>query len=429
MPALTLAQAEALGGAWIKVFKDLRAHLDGTYVTDIDAVSTTPAGNLGDFGIVLPALAGDHRANAASLMGTNWLGAGLLPVWREFGRIAAAPEDSDLRTLDRRIYDYRADNAKLVTSRQITYTAMAAGGSNAGNGTVSRLTVDERGYNLESCHVELKTIECVQDAQNGVQKHGERFELRGSTSSKDQILRTGSGQEAKRVVVAKHAGSGEGGSLAINGSFEQYNTGATHPFVGWTADDETRVAQNTNYYRGYPGAPDTLYSIKLTNNVSITQKLSVANPPISRNTPYLLDIVYNRQVGAGDGTLTITLGGKSNNVVLAAQAGWNRLRLLLTSDCWLRNWDAQDAAITIAISGWSTGYTLIDDVIFAPWDFFDGTYWWIVGGSTPFLLRDVFTATDTGGAATTGIIRYWLWRWGVPLFPVGTGGAVTWADP
>lgn len=429
MAVLTLAQAEAIGSAWIKVFKDLRATLDGTYATDIDAVASSPAGVVGDFGGVVQGFGYDHRSNASSLLGSNWLGAGLGPVWREFGRIAAAPEDSDFPTLVKRVYDYRADNAKLVTSRGITYTAMAAGGGNAGTGTVDRLTVDERGYNLESEFVELKTIECIQDAQNGVQKNGEVMEFRGSTASKDLIILSGSGQQRKRTAVAKHAGAGAGGSLLVNSSFEQYVTGATHPFTGWTASDETKVAQNTNNYRGYPGAPDTLYSMKLTGDVSVTQALSVANPPIFRNTPYLLDLMFNRSIGSGDGTLTITMGGVTANVAMAAQVGWTRLRIALTSSCWFRNWDAQAAAITFAMSGTSTGYVLIDDVIFAPFDLFDGTYWWVRGGATPFLIRDVFTSTDTGGAATTGIIRYWLWRWGIPIFPVGSGGAVTWADP
>lgn len=436
MAALTLAQSEALGTAWVKVLKDLRAALDGTYLTDIDAVATTPAGNVGDFGYTLQGVAQDHRANAAVLLGRQWAQAGLAPTWREFGRVAAAAETvgEDFTSLLRRVFDYRADNSKLVTSRQITYDTPAAGGSNSGNGTLTRLTVDERGYNLENCYVELKTCECISDAQMGRLKYGELFEFRGSTASKDQIALAGSGLPLKRRYVAKHAGAGDGGSLLQNASFESYSTGATHPFTGWTADTEANIAQDlTAYYRGYPGAPDALASLRFNGNAVVSQALSVTNQPLLRYQPYGLSIAVNREIGSGDGTLRIRMGAHTTTVVLAAQTGWNRLTVPFTSSCWLRNFDEQSLDVTVELSGRSTGYVLVDDFCFAPIDYFDGSFWWLMGGATAFLLRDKFTMTDTGGAATTGLIRYWLWRSGLldsfPYFPVGTGGAVTWADP
>lgn len=431
MASPTLAEIETQGSAWLKVFKDLRAHLDGTFLTDVDAVSDKVEG---DFTPVLPAVAAQMRGAAAALLAPSVVLAGLGPVMREHGKLINAPELSDFGQLMARIYTYRADNAKLVTSRQITYNATAAGGGNAGNGTLARLTVDERNYNLEGCHVELKTAECVVDANSGALQHAEVFEFRGVQSSKDYIdlSSQGSGERFKVQVTAKHAGSGAGGSLLSNASFESYNSGAAQPFTGWTVDTPANTAQVlATYYRGYPGGPAvaSLASLKFTGNAVVSQAISLQNLSISRYKPYCLTIAYNREVGVGDGTLRIRMGAHTTTVALAAQAGWNKLTLPLTTSCWLRTFDEQNLDVTVELSARTTGYVLVDDFIFAPLDYFDGTWWWLVGGATPFLLRDVFTVTDAGGAATTGILQYWFWRSGLGCLPSGTGGAVTWADP
>jgi hypothetical protein len=50
-------------------------------------------------------------------------------------------------------------------------------------------------------------------------------------------------------------------------------------------------------------------------------------------------------------------------------------------------------------------------VILAGYSLVDGTYWAIVGGRTPFLLRDRFDVTDTlPGTVNAASIQFWLYR-------------------
>jgi hypothetical protein len=142
----------------------------------------------------------------------------------------------------------------------------------------------------------------------------------------------------------------------------------------------------------------------------------------------MLIVAYNREVGTCDGTLTIEMGNKTNNVVLAAQAGWNLLSVPSSpgQDCWYENFMENDADVKITLSGRTTGTLLVDDVLLVPFTPFDGSWYMVVGGATKFLLDDEFTWTDT---ATESKIQKWLWRAYGRYLPHATGSAVTVPDP
>jgi hypothetical protein len=291
--------------------------------------------------------------------------------------------------------------------------------------------VDERNQNIESVNVELKTIECIVDHNSGAQKGEEVFEFRGVDTTPDYLLLSGSGEAGMLTAFCRHEGSGAAGSLLRNSSFDAFsNGGTTTDFSGWTMSSAGLYDNDTtNYYRVAPGASaSSSGSLKMDANGSISQSLYTTRTPIRPGVPYCLQIAYNRQVGSGDGTLTIRMGAHNTNVVLAAQTGWNILRVTLNTNCWFRNFNEQDLDVSIELASRTTGYVLVDAVIFAPLIQFDSTWWWLVGGATPFLKRDVFTVTDTGGAAGTGIVQYWLWRAGLGYLP-STGGAPTWVEP
>jgi hypothetical protein len=79
----------------------------------------------------------------------------------------------------------------------------------------------------------------------------------------------------------------------------------------------------------------------------------------------------------------------------------------------------------------SSGYLLIDDAIFAPLDQIDGTYWFLratASTHTPWLVDDILSFTDTGGAPATGQIQWWLWVSGFGYLP-STTGTPSFTDP
>lgn len=431
MAAPTRAEIEAQGTALVKIFERMRVQFDTQLAADGDALVDILEGDY------TPSLVGSIRAVRSRA--SNCVEPGLLNVvfddlFREFAKFVGFPEASNgsLTEILLRYKDYMQDNALTIASRNITYTAPAAGGANVGDGTLVRLTVGDRGERLEGCCVEAKTAECVGDLSLGVQQHAEAFQFRGANGPIDLVSLASYGSGRRLTHNALHAGVGPGGSLLQNSSFDVYTSGATQPFAGWDVDTAANITQDTvNFFRHAPGS-SVDGSLKFTGNAILSQKIAPNGIPritLDRYRPYCLQIRYNRQTGAGDGTLRIRMGATTTTVVLAAQAGWNTLRLTLDSGLWLRNFDESNLDITVELSARTTGYVLVDDVVFAQMLPFDFTWWWLVGGATPFVLRDTFSMTDSGGAPATGKISYWLcYRAGNISLP-STTGAPTWADP
>jgi hypothetical protein len=416
----------------VDIAEDYRSHVDGTQNAQIDTLQQAAEGDW-----LVPSVAAVSEAIRGVM--SSGMSAGLYAPLaaacvREFGKLYSFPEGDDFERLWDRLFRYCNTNTIKVASRQITFGGAVAGVSNVGSGTINRLSKDELGYDIEATFVEVKTAKCIVDGNTiGGYRNAEVFEFYGTPRAKDLIAIAGSGQDAKVQIPAYHCGGGNGRSLLQNASFSSYNaasTSLTGLFPGWTiAGAVANLGQDTtNYYRSFPGA-SVDGSLKFVTNERIYQRLSDIGERIDENTPYYLQLAYNRQVGSGDGTLTIRMGSKTASVSLAAQTGWNILRITIGTDCWYRNFAEDQLDIEIELASRTTGYTLIDDVIFAPFTKFDGIWYAPVGGATPFRLDDSFTFTDTGGAAGTGKIQYWTWRWLGKYWPHATGGSVTWADP
>jgi hypothetical protein len=321
-----------------------------------------------------------------------------------------------------RLYDYFVSGSKTVLSRGITFGAVAAGGSNVGTGTVNRLTKDESNFDIEATNVEVKTLKCVFDANSQSEEGEEVFEIRGIEASKDGLETLGSGLVGQ--LPALSARSSE--QMIDNASFETYDASATPRFASWTLTSGTTPTQDTtNYYRIMPGRT-TGDAAVFSANALLTQELSVRGTKINPGVPYYLQVAYNRAVGGFTGDLKIGLGNTTVTVSLAAQTGWNVLRLALGTGLWPKTFNKQDLAVTVQVLNFSAGTLLVDDVILAPMAQADGCYYAIVGGATPFLRDDSFTFTDTGG--TTAILQYWFWRAFGRYLP-HTAGAPTWAEP
>jgi len=438
----------------VDILEDLRAFIDGTL-----------AGGGGLFDVLIQTLEGEYtpaeftnlvnswRATLSSTIDSGTALRIMEPILFEYGKILAASAGDGFGSGARNsaelfsaLYEWLHDGGDTIAYRNITYTAMAADGSNVGNAVVSRLTVDRNGYPLEACHVEKKMIRCLADANTGVNQWAESFEIQGEAANFDAVLRGnfGSGDGARTILRARHAGSGAGGSLLQNSSFSDFATAATaQKFDGWTetfggAAVLADVTQDTtNYYRSHPNA-STNASLKLSMDSAadtITLKQTIADMRISRldpNTPYFLRLMWNRSIGTGTvGDLTVKLGGNTAvSVTLAAQSGWQELVIPFDSTCWLKGFNEDPFDIEIAWAGGTSGFLLIDDVIFAPWDLVDGTYWNIrQNNASPVapLVDDFYVAADTGGAPGTGKLQYWCFVSGLGYLPAG--GAPTISDP
>ena len=140
---------------------------------------------------------------------------------------------------------------------------------------------------------------------------------------------------------------------------------------------------------------------------------------------------FNRETGAGDGTLTLRLGSQTEAVTLAAQTGWNDLVLGTgtATKGWYENfredYSGNGVRVELELASRTTGYLLIDEFIIAQPTKYDGLFYLLVAGNTNYLQDDYFEYIDT--VSNTGKTQMWIARlWG-KYFP-HTTGAPTYAD-
>lgn len=419
--ALTKAKVQQQIANAIATFDDLRTAFDGDLLTNLDTATQALEGQLAPGAIA--ALQG-ARSTCSDAISRTRVRQALTPLLLEYGRLCDLPESSDLGLLVERIIEDLRTGPTLVTSRGFTRGTPAAGGSNVGTGSLARLTVDDAGYALENSWPETKTSRCVSDQNTGAFKHAEVFEFRGIEGPIDFVgfPGCGSGEGGKVLITAKHAGSGVGGSLLANSSFDAYNTGASQPIVGWTINtsaNATYGSTSANAYRGNPSSSVDGY-LTLTGNVLLTQSISrrfTLNPRV----PYRMRLMVHRGGTGADGNIILRMGSETRTVDLTTIAAnaWVEVVFPLDKELYPKGFNEDSLTLEIEWASRTTGSLKIDDCIFAPLDPFDGTWWWLCGGATPFMRDDVFTTADTGAAAGTGVINYWLWRAGFRTFPVG----------
>ena len=322
------------------------------------------------------------------------------------------------------LYDHMVANTLRVTSRQFSYGVPAAGGSNTGSGVLNRLTKDENNFDLEAQTADAKTVVCRSDYRNGVEQGREVFEIRGGASlfGDSWIQIEGSG----RIGTLTGLTGTDSGQFIGNPSFSTLASGSVgSPTLSAWTQSGTFQLDGTNYYRKLNGET-TPYALQYGANGYVQQSLDDRRIRVNPRVPMYCQAAWNREVGAGDGTLTLTLGNKTASVVLAAQTGWQILRIALDDDCWYKNWKKNDALLKIDLASRTTGTVLVDDVIVAPMQLFNGGWYAVVGGATPFLRDDVFTFTDT---EVGSILQYFFWLYFGRHLPHTTGGGVTWAEP
>lgn len=399
----------------------------------------------GDFTPSALAAAGaGYRATLSSMADQGRTLQFLQPILFEYGNlINVGGGYTDLGSLSRALYEWFVTNSLTVQSRNITFdTTATAGGSNVGNGVCKRLTVDENAFALEACTIEQKRLRCRQDANSGVKQHAEVFEIVGEAASQDALLRGlfGSGTGTRFFLASLHAGSGPGGSMLRNSSFDSYSSGSTPKFAGWnlTAGIAADIEQNTaSTYRGNPSS-STAGSLRINGGTSATITLkqpltNMAGGRLDPETPYFLRVMLNKTVGtAVGGTVNLRIGSVTVSVTIAAMsANWGELQIPAGVGCWFRNFDEATVDVEIEWASSTSGYLLVDDVILAPWTLIDGTYWVVTHNAatpTAWLVDDTLDFTDTGGAPGTGVMQWWYGVAGLGYLP-STTGTPTMTDP
>jgi hypothetical protein len=393
------------------------------------------------------------RALLSSAIDRGAARAVLEPVVYEYANILAQSATAGLGSgatsaeeLTRALYEWLHENSDSVETRNITYTTPSANVGNAGALTLRRLTEDKYGYDLEACHVEKKMMRVLADQNTGTKEWAERLEILGEQASFDGVRygAFGSGDAARTQVIARHAGTGNGGSLANNSSFSSYTALATQQFDGWTevlggAAAQADITQDTtNVYRSHPNA-STDGSLKIAMDSaadSVLLKQTIDDSRVSRldpNKPYFLRVMVNKTVGTGaGGSVHLKLGGNTavTTLVSALSANWTELVIPFDSTCWPEVFGEDGFDIEVGWVNGTSGFMLFDDLIFCEWDEVDGTFWLPTqNAATPLppLLGDEWYAVDSGGTPGNGILNYWMWRAGLGYLP--HSGSPTITDP
>lgn len=349
------------------------------------------------------------------------------PLLLAYGKLLGFPDDTPEGVLARLYVEFaERGTPQQLQERNFTFGTPAASGSPAGDGTIHRLNIDRYSYEIEAQFADTKWARCVADEHSGADEHEELFEFRGGNRSRDSIVIEGSG--AGRTIKALSARDSE--QFLRNPSFAEFDGTTSVPtsIAGWTPNTSIgnfEIVQGAgNYYRDYPGE-GTPASLKIKANDKVVQNFNERSALFNPLVPYYCQLAWNREVGTGDGTITLRFGNVSANVVLAAQTGWNILRIAVGANNWFRQFNKENPGVEVELSGRTTGYVLVDDIVLSPYSNFDGSWYAVVGGATPFLRDDRFTWTDS--IPSDAKVQKWLhWLYGAYLPADATP---TWSDP
>lgn len=314
---------------------------------------------------------------------------------------------------------------ETISERDWTFGAIAATVGNTGTGTVYRCYTEKYGNVIEAGLPVQNTLtaKCTADRANGKTLGTEDFTLYSGPGKIDEID-LGSYPTGSQVVASKRAVDG----LLSNPSFETYSgSGATLAVTGWTLNDNTKLAAETGtYFRKAPGSTSGV-SLKFTDNTYISQYLGSTS--IDSSKPLFVIVRLYRQSSC-DGTVTLTVGSKSETVTLSAQSGWFDLVFGVTdSDGWYDNFKSDGSGLGVVVkidlASRTTGTLLVDEIVCAQPTVWNGIYWLVAAGATDWLKDDSFTWVDA--VDNDGKIQYWIARIFGKSLP-HTSGTPTYAD-
>ena len=295
-----------------------------------------------------------------------------------------------------------AEADETVTSRAFTNGSASYGGSNAGNGKVYRVLVDQYGYVIESGYTNSGnvTIKCVSDKHSGQSVGQESFLIYGNGTIAANEIELGDVFSGSTSVNSQDSRSAQ---LLTNASFDTAtldsgNLTANDNIDGWTLSDYTDFTINTTDYFRPDGSGVATQSLQFDADGSVTQDFRANNITIdpSRPTPCILR--YKKSASGVTGTLTLAVGSKSTNVDLStiSDTDWHELVFgTSNSDAWFKNYNQDTNSLAVSVSSLASGTVSIDDIIFQYPVFVDGKWYLIVSGETDWLRDDVITFSDS----------------------------------
>lgn len=403
--------------------------------TYISRFNTLIASAIYDYSAAVAGGAAAERGSLASTISPESVQAAQAGVMADLMAAINAPERGPMARALYRLREYMVANYYVVGSRQFTYGAVTASGSPTGTGTISQITVDEDGFNLECCHSETKTLECVAD-QGQTDKHSEIFEIRGAKPEMDVLSVVGSGVRARIKALSTR----DSDQILNNSSYSQFTgtaptagvptaLAATTDFSGWVVDSITGAyCVIDQAYRDLVGVTQT-YSAKFTASNGIQQTFETQkNAKFDIIAPYYVDVAVYRANNC-DGTYTLTFGNSTVSAAMSTlnSGAWNIVRLTLDKRCYYKNFKKNTMTIRFAVAAQTTGQWYVDDWTVAPTPFVDGLFWVARGGVTPWAYKDSYTVATTQSAIRSKM-QYWgAWRTDVgftlPNLPVAPAAA------
>ena len=371
------------------------------------------------------------RANLAAMIdgGQSVLSAHL-GDWRRF----LEEPSTQVQDVISAMYDDFLNNSRRIQPRAFTFGTPSAG-SNIGTGIVRRLTVDSNSQSMEAGTPEIKTLECIEDANSGRERNKELFLLKGENNSPDGVESLGSGIEVEMTTANPDDAN------ILNASFTDFGGTTSSPtsISNWVSDVAV-VGDGTDYsftsgttYLPGPDSDTTIYGLVIKLDRTLSQRLDDSGQSLDTDLPYYCQIAVNPV--SASGTLTLKMGQVSSSLsVTAGMSGWQVLRC--PSSDGASNWYAQFNETDLDIEvDWNspsdTGSIVVDDIIFESFDLVNNTFYKVIPGTTAFLSRspslkngDTFSITDT---ATEAVIQRWFARYYSRYLPSSSSPTI--ADP
>lgn len=306
----------------------------------------------------------------------------------------------------------------MVKSRGMSLAAPAADADNVGDGDLLRLTVDAEGYTFESGWADTKEAKVDRDQFSGTDIHQEELLLRGNAASDDllQYHELGSGAVARVAALTSR-----NANTLQNAGFEQVTTSTapsagspqalTAAPTGWehTAGTIGDVYATTDTVAKTLAGVTLPIALEFRGNATFRQLLSTNRVVLRPSVPYLCGAFMRVNSALTAGTATISLGSKSiaQDLTALTDDEWTFVKIALGTGSWFKNFNQASLAYQIALASLAgTGARFyFDEAILAPGTFFDGSWYWAIGGVTAWLKGDKLTWTDTETSPLTGKIQ------------------------
>lgn len=306
----------------------------------------------------------------------------------------------------------------LVKSRGMSLGAPAADGGNVGDGSLFRLTVDAEGYTFENGSADSKEAKVNADQFSGTDIHQEELILRGNAASDDQLQvhELGSG-----AVGRIYGLTSRNANTLQNAGFEQVTTSTTPSAgspqaltaapTGWELTSGTIgdvYATTDTVVKTLRGVTLPL-ALEFRGNATFRQLLATNNVRLLPAVPYLCGawMRVNSALSAGTATLSLGLQSIAQDLTSLTDDTWTFVKIALGTGSWFKNFNHAALAYQIALSSLAgTGARFyVDEAILAPGTFFDGSWYWAMGGATAWLKGDKLTWSDTETTPLTGKIQ------------------------